>query len=605
MQNKDFYIGRWITKCLLICFMVASCSRYPARVEEMLALSGSNRAELEKVLEHYVDSAEKREAAEFLIANMVGIYVVDSAVQERLAPFYEQCDTLRELYKDKQRMRWVNGVDSLWSAFRDGRNVDISTVPLLQVVTARQMIAEIDLAFRVCKVAALQDNDTLAIQAYLSALAKLEKTEEYKLQGFVHEYIGVLNTDRKLYKDALDNYQSSAYCFQKAVDTLGVIYVYRDIARIYYVEQKYDSVYNYINRALSLCEKKKGCISFERVIPSLLQVKGIAKRNEGDLGDAIALLKTAVETEQDRHSMHHCSMSLGNIYLNLNKLDEAGRCFALALNSENPRTLAGAYHYLYLLEKKQKKYAMALYFKEKSDSLLVIERDAKQTSQILTLQRKYERGKLLLEKQQVEREKQIQLYFWIAVVLFIILLCIVLYFLLRKRYEGLFRKNMQIIEENECMIKRYVYELDVLKQRAGEMAETNREKIAKLNQKILLLESENKKISENVCVNGVYLLEQLKKEKLIVKNMTNQEKEQLLEYIDLIYGNFISRLKKDFKLTSGNLMLLALLKVGFTSSELMFTFDCEMNSIFTKKRRLRGILSLDTNDKLEEFVALY
>lgn len=52
--------------------------------------------------------------------------------------------------------------------------------------------------------------------------------------------------------------------------------------------------------------------------------------------------------------MHHCSMSLGNIYLNLNKLDEAGRCFALALNSENPRTLAGAYHYLYLLEKKQK-----------------------------------------------------------------------------------------------------------------------------------------------------------------------------------------------------------------------------------------------------------
>ena len=30
-----------------------------------------------------------------------------------------------------------------------------------------------------------------------------------------------------------------------------------------------------------------------------------------------------------------------------------------------------------------------------------------------------------------------------------------------------------------------------------------------------------------------------------------------------------------------------------------------MNSIFTKKRRLRGILSLDTNDKLEEFVALY
>lgn len=455
------------------------------------------------------------------------------------------------------------------------------------------------------KVMHLQDNDTLAIQAYLSALAKLEKTEEYKLQGFVHEYIGVLNTDRKLYKDALDNYQSSAYCFQKAVDTLGVIYVYRDIARIYYVEQKYDSVYNYINRALSLCEKKKGCISFERVIPSLLQVKGIAKRNKGDLGDAIALLKTAVETEQDRHSMHHCSMSLGNIYLNQNKLDEAKRYFTLALKSERPRTLAGAYHYLYLLEKRQKKYAIALYFKEKSDSLLSVDLDAKQASQILTLQRKYEKGKLLLEKQQVEHEKKIQFYFGMVIVLFIILLCLVLYFLLRKKYKEMFRKNMQVIKENECMIKRYVYELDMLKQKAGETAETNREKVGKLNQKILLLESENKKIRENVCVNGVYLLEQLKKEKLIVKNMTKQEKEQLLEYMDLIYGNLISRLKKDFKLTSGNLILIALLKVGFTTTELMFTFDCEMNSIFTKKRRLRENLNLDTNDKLEEFITLY
>ena len=169
----------------------------------------------------------------------------------------------------------------------------------------------------------------------------------------------------------------------------------------------------------------------------------------------------------------------------------------------------------------------------------------------------------------------------------------------------MFRKNMQVIKENECMIKRYVYELDVLKQKVGETAETNREKVGKLNQKILLLESENKKIRENVCVNGVYLLDQLKKEKLIVKNMTKQEKEQLLEYMDLIYGNLISRLKKDFKLTSGNLILIALLKVGFTTTELMFTFDCEMNSMFTKKRRLRESLNLDTTDKLEEFITLY
>lgn len=41
--------------------------------------------------------------------------------------------------------------------------------------------------------------------------------------------------------------------------------------------------------------------------------------------------------------------------------------------------------------KEAEKYAMALYFKEKSDSLLSVDLDAKQASQILTLQRKYEK----------------------------------------------------------------------------------------------------------------------------------------------------------------------------------------------------------------------
>ena len=87
--------------------------------------------------------------------------------------------------------------------------------------------------------------------------------------------------------------------------------------------------------------------------------------------------------------------------------------------------------------------------------------------------------------------------------------------------------------------------------------------------------------------------------------MTTQEKEHLFEYMDLIYANLISRLKTDFNLTSGSLMLVALLKAGFTTNELMFTFDCEMNSVFKKKQRLRERLNLETNEKLEEFVTVY
>ena len=57
----------------IISIMILSCSRYPADVERALKLAGDNRAELEKVLEHYGKRPEDRlklQAAYFLIENM-------------------------------------------------------------------------------------------------------------------------------------------------------------------------------------------------------------------------------------------------------------------------------------------------------------------------------------------------------------------------------------------------------------------------------------------------------------------------------------------------------------------------------------------------------
>ena len=164
---------------------------------------------------------------------------------------------------------------------------------------------------------------------------------------------------------------------------------------------------------------------------------------------------------------------------------------------------------------------------------------------------------------------------------------------------------MQVIAENEDMIHHYAYELEKLKQKEGEVAENNKMKMGRLNQKILLLENENKKIREDVCVNGAYLLGQLKENKLIVKKMTQQEKQQVLEYMDIIHANFISRLRKEYDLKDTHLMLAALLKIGFTTNDLMTTFDCEMNSVYRSKVRLKEKLHLGEKTKIEKFIALY
>ena len=58
----------WFLPCM---FCISACSTYPIEVEKALELSGSNRVELIKVLEHYRnDNSLKYKAACFLISNM-------------------------------------------------------------------------------------------------------------------------------------------------------------------------------------------------------------------------------------------------------------------------------------------------------------------------------------------------------------------------------------------------------------------------------------------------------------------------------------------------------------------------------------------------------
>lgn len=455
------------------------------------------------------------------------------------------------------------------------------------------------------KIMALQDRDTLAIQAYLNALAELENTAEYRMLALIYEYVGRIYTNRSMYEVALSNYHQSLCFYEKAYDTLGIMCTYRDIARIYSVRNDFANVCEFVNRGFSIYELCKGNAAIERVIPSFYHILGVTQRDKGNYDQAIDFLKTALRLEKNINSSLHCLLSLGDVYLHIKKYDEAKSCFEKVLASKRIHTQAGAFHHLYLLEKQRENDTEALYYKEMSDSLLAISQDNNLKTRIVVLQRNFESDKLSLEKQQLELDKQLQFYIGIAMMLLILLIGVIGYICMKKRYEERDHQNIRIIMENEKKIKQYLCDLDFLVQKEGEMLEKNKIEVGNLNQKIVLLESENRKIRENVCVNGVYLLDQLKKYNLIVKNMNRQEKGQVLEYIDLISCSFISRLKVEFGLTESNLMLLGLMKLGFTTDDLIFTFDCEMNSIFKKKKRLKEKLYLENDEKLEEFIAGY
>lgn len=451
------------------------------------------------------------------------------------------------------------------------------------------------------KIMALQDSVATAMQAFLDAEKLLEGTLDYKQKTLLQEYIGYLNYDQGVYETAIDNYLKSIYYGKKANDSLRVIYGYRNIAQVYVAKLNMDSARWYAEYGINLL---KGNSTIE-ALPSLLQVLGIVERNEGNFSGAINNFLRAIKFEKESYMIYHYYFSLGEIYMQIGSFEKAKSYFERGLISKQLYTQAGAYNYLFLLEKKKGDYAKALFYKEKSDSLLSITQDEKLRNQILTLQRRYERDKLIMEKRQLEQENQVHIYLFVLILLAVIIVCLTSFLIMKKIFKEHFKRNINIIKENENIINQYVYQLEDLKRKENEVVKNHKEKIGKLNQKILLLTNENKAIRENICVNAVFLLDQLKKRTLIAKRMTKNEKAQIFEYVDLLFGNFISRLKSEYELTENNIMLVSLLKMGFTSRELMFIFDCEMNSVFRMKQRLKERLHLSSDSKLEEFIALY
>ena len=123
-----------------IGWLLAACqNRESARIETALTMAGENRAELQKVLDHYRGDREKSKAARFLIANMIphhtyGGWEIDSLrrVRKRRKP-YDQID--EKLMKRWKGFNYRNGI-----LIRD-----------VEVAKADVLIENIDLAFEAWK----------------------------------------------------------------------------------------------------------------------------------------------------------------------------------------------------------------------------------------------------------------------------------------------------------------------------------------------------------------------------------------------------------------------------------------------------------------------
>ena len=72
-----------------------------------------------------------------------------------------------------------------------------------------------------------------------------------------------------------------------------------------------------------------------------------------------------------------------------------------------------------------------------------------------------------------------------------------------------------------------------------------------------------------------------------------------------MFGGFVSKLKQEYKLNDNNLILAILVKLNFTSVELMTVFQCRKELDFQEKQRLRDKLHLNSDDELDKYLTFY
>ena len=134
------------TTVYILLLLLTACQSKD-RLDMALEYAGDNRAELEKVLEHYRGDEMKYRAARFLIENMIGHTGHDSTDVRKFQPFYDRHVAISKKYNWERPAEWQQEIDSIWK--KSGQSLFFpKSRKDVQTMRADRLIQEIDRSFK-------------------------------------------------------------------------------------------------------------------------------------------------------------------------------------------------------------------------------------------------------------------------------------------------------------------------------------------------------------------------------------------------------------------------------------------------------------------------
>lgn len=455
-----------------------------------------------------------------------------------------------------------------------------------------------------------------AMRYYLKARSIFDGSKEYRMLGLISEEMGTLNWNQDLVDETLLNYQDALKNYAIINDALGMSYSLRSIGRYYLsVCNNADSAYVYYQRALSVAHAHN-CNSEL----SILQELGVFYRLKKEYKKTEYYLLQALNLNKDTSLFSEIYLSLGYTYLLMDNKNEADEYLKKATEVANVYTQVDAYRLLFELEKLRKNPWEAIEYKEKADSL---NREIQKTEireTVADLQKKYENEKLQNENLQLKIKNQTVV--WICFFLFFLVFLGAYYFYHRQRRN---KKRIQEIEkqivENREEIALYQEELINYQELQSE-SEDYRTKIGELNGKVLLLQGQNKTLTERLNILGgdvdnscspidaryisTFRMLLSLKSGAFKGELSHPDWECLFDLFNHLYSDMLVRLQEEYPaLTKHDLEICCLLKFGFSNDALKRVFFTTSDSITKAKGRLKKRLNISAQEDLDHFIRNY
>lgn len=331
-------------------------------------------------------------------------------------------------------------------------------------------------------------------------------------------------------------------------------------------------------------------------------------------------------------------LCIGDIYRSVNKSDSADYYLQKAILSDNIYTIRSAYQALYLLSKEGKEYKKAIEYNDKywiySDSI----QKSALSKEVVELQEKYNREKLLNEKNQLQMEKDSTVR--TGLLLLILLICMIgaiIYIYQRqlihkehtiqeneeqiRLYMLKMHKNESLINTNESRMIELTLQIEAnqdvqeqleeqqnalteiqrqnedlyqenteLQLSIGRYSESLQEKAKELDA-LKLLSDENSRSRDrekflcNQLIRKTAILDSLKRSP---KYLESGELYSVQEAVDELFDSFTARLNRQIPLSPDDLQLCCLLKLRFTNSEIGAILNITADSVSKRKQRIKA-----------------